>query len=95
MHAAWTRVHRRCSKAPADSEGPPDQMLVAWVVTRSSGEIKRIVSGSDISSLTDGRFASLCMGSFVRINSVIDRSASMGGKESANLDADLQARLCS
>ena len=63
-----------------------EQQLVAWIVTRSSGEIKRIVSGSDISSLTDTRFASLCKGSLVRINSLLDG----GGRK--DLSADLEAR---
>jgi acyl-CoA synthetase (AMP-forming)/AMP-acid ligase II len=98
QHAAGRLVHLLhlkcsvcCSKAPADSEGPHDQMLVAWIVFRSPSEIKRIVSGSDISSLTDNRFASLCKSSFVRINSVIDESASQV-KMSKNLSADLEAR---
>ena len=81
-----------CSKAPAEAAGEEDNVLVAWIVSRSSGEIRRIVSGSDISSLTDDRFASICKGSMLRISSVLDGGENGAASPSKGLESDLAVR---
>lgn len=77
----------------ASEDDKEDKKLVAWIVTRSGAEVKRIFSvASDLSSLTDDRFASVCRGSLHRINSVCETASATGG--GGTMSADLEVRLC-
>ena len=80
-----TRI-RACRPGVEDSD---DKQLVAWIVTRSGAEVKRIFSvASNLSSLTDDRFAGVCRGSLHRINSVCETAS--GGGAGNNMSADLE-----
>jgi acyl-CoA synthetase (AMP-forming)/AMP-acid ligase II len=75
----------------ATESDPDDKYLVAYVATRSPDEVKRIFSTSDVSTLTENRFSSICRGSMARISSIMNESqGAADGTDAGNLDADLE-----